>query len=103
MAGTKGTEFVVDLERLEVESTPSTAVTEDCLSYNPKNLSIITLIQDGRTSYTVREGTHWITNYPTFTDARSAMEYMTGFNTICFTGRGTPRITYWFEKRPSKQ
>jgi hypothetical protein len=100
-AGNVQTETILDLERLEVEAAPSTAVVEDCLSFNPKRLSIITLIQDGKASYTVRDGAHWITNYPTFTDAKSAMEYMSGFNTICFTGRGTPRITFWFEKRPS--
>lgn len=100
--GSLRTETVIDLERLEVDGKPSAAVIEDCLSFNPKTLSIITLIQDGKTSYTVRDGAHWITNYPTFTDARNAMEYMSGFNTICFTGRGTPRITFWFEKRQSK-
>jgi hypothetical protein len=95
------TETILDLERLEVEATPSTTVGDDCLSFNPKHLSILTLIQDGKASYTVRDDAHWITNYPTFTDAKNAMEYMSGFNTICFTGRGTPRITFWFEKRPS--
>jgi hypothetical protein len=92
-------ELVVNLEHAAVEEIPSVAVTEDCLSYQPTNLSIITIIQEGRPSYTVRDGRHWITNYRTFTDAYNATQYMTKFNTICFTGRGTPRITYWFEKR----
>jgi hypothetical protein len=95
------TEVIVDLERAEVERVPSGAILEDCLAYQPKNLSILGLIQDGRTSYTVRDGSHWITNYPTFTDAFNAMEYMSRFNTICFTGRGTSRVAFWFEKRPA--
>ena len=81
------------------EAAPSAGATEDCLSYSPHNLSVITLIRNGVTSYTVRDGSHWITNYPTFTDALNAMNYMAKFNTICFTGRGTPTINYWFEKR----
>jgi hypothetical protein len=92
-------EFVVDVEHAAVEEAPSPAAAEDCLSYKPTNLSIITIIQEGVTSFTVRDGHHWITNYKTFTDAYNARQYMTKFNTICFTGRGTPRITYWFEKR----
>ncbi len=75
------------------------AQKEDCLSYNPNNLSIITLRKKGKTSYTVRDGEHWITNYPTFTDAYAAMAYMRNFNTICFQGRGTSNIRFWFEKR----
>lgn len=72
---------------------------EESRSYNPNNLSIITLTQDGRTTYTVRDGSHWITNYPTFTDAYNALQYMRGFNMICFEGRGTNNIRSWFEKR----
>ncbi|MFP5375431.1 MAG: hypothetical protein ACLGIO_01440 [Acidimicrobiia bacterium] len=90
---------VLDLDRNLAEMAPAVRAAEDCLSYKPGNLSIITLIRNGRTSYTVRDGSHWITNYPTFTDAVNAMEYMAKFNTICFTGRGTPSINYWFEKR----
>ncbi|MGH9281784.1 MAG: hypothetical protein ACRD0S_02480 [Acidimicrobiales bacterium] len=89
----------LDVERHLVDAAPAATAAEDCLSYNPKNLSIITLIRNGVTSYTVRDGSHWITNYPSFTDALNAMEYMGKFNTICFTGRGTPTINYWFEKR----
>jgi hypothetical protein len=81
------------------ESSPSAGAAEDCLGYNPNNLSVISLIRNGAKSYTVRDGSHWVTNYPTFTDAYNAMNYMSKFNTICFTGRGTPTINYWFEKR----
>lgn len=90
---------LIDVDLHLIEAMPSVASAEDCLSYRPNNLSIITLIRNGLTSYTVRDGNHWITNYPTFTDALNAAEYMSKFNTICFTGRGTPTINYWFEKR----
>lgn len=90
---------LVDIDRHLVDISPSTTAAEDCLSYKPANLSIITLIRNGTTSYTVRDGSHWITNYPSFTDAVNALAYMSKYNTICFTGRGTPTINFWFEKR----
>lgn len=90
---------LIEIDRHMADIAPSSRAAEDCLSYRANNLSIITLIRNGQTSYTVRDGSHWITNYPSFTDAVNAMEYMAKFNTICFTGRGTPTINYWFEKR----
>lgn len=65
---------VLDLDRNLAEMAPAVRAAEDCLSYKPGNLGIITLIRSGRTSYTVRDGSHWTPNHPTFTDAVNAME-----------------------------
>lgn len=72
---------------------------EDSLRYNPDNLSLLVVSRGGHASYTVRDGGHWIINFPTFTDAYHALAYMKGFDTICFEGRGTDDVKTWFEKR----
>lgn len=72
----------------------------DCLSFNPHNLSILTVKKNGQTSYTVCDGPHHaITNYPSFSEASAAMKYMKKFNTICFQGRGTSNVSWTFENR----
>jgi hypothetical protein len=72
---------------------------EDCIGYNPQNLSIMILRRSGVTSYIIRDGDHWIVDAPTFVGAMSGMEYMSNFNTICYEGRGTNEIKSWFELR----
>lgn len=76
-----------------------TALGDDCLSYNPRNLSIVTIRRNGEVSYTVADGPHYIKNFPSFREATAGMRYMRSFNTICFKGRGTPFIREWLENR----
>jgi photosystem II stability/assembly factor-like uncharacterized protein len=72
---------------------------EDCLHYNPQSLSIVTANTNGKTSYTVSDGSQLIASYPSLQEATEAIRSMRDFNTVCFEGRGTANGKKWFEKR----
>jgi hypothetical protein len=85
------------------EGVPAAPAPEDCVSYNPSNLTVIA--STGGT-WTLRDGGHAIKVLATKSDADAAKAVARRWTQRCFIGRGNDRedryryiITYW--KSPS--
>jgi hypothetical protein len=85
------------------EGVPAEPAPEDCVSYNPSNL---TVVASAGGTWTLRDGSHAMKVLATKSDADAAKAVARLWTQLCFIGRGNDRddryryiITYW--KSPS--
>jgi hypothetical protein len=85
------------------EGVPAEPAPEDCVSYNPSNL---TVVASAGGTWTLRDGSHAMKVLATKSDADAAKSVARLWTQLCFIGRGNDRddryryiITFW--KSPS--
>lgn len=74
-------------------TAPSGAMAgEDCVSFNPVNLSI----QPISTGFRMQDGDHWMFTFPNLVEAASSLYVVGkyGFTKSCFVGRPNPSLAY---------
>ncbi len=77
---------------MEKKAAPRPTLKEDCVSFNPKNLSI----KPSGSQYLLVDGSHSLKAFPSKTEAYQAMKLIQhyGINQSCFVGRPNPSFTY---------
>ncbi|MEZ4887138.1 MAG: carboxypeptidase-like regulatory domain-containing protein [Chitinophagales bacterium] len=77
---------------MEKKPAPQPTLKEDCVSFNPKNLSV----KPSGNQFLLVDGSHSLKAFPTKAEAYQAMKIIQyyGINQSCFVGRPNPSFTY---------
>jgi hypothetical protein len=91
--GTGACALTMDSAKTVSAGFRDTAAAEDCIGYDPTNLSIEDL---GATGFRLNSGNIAMQLFDNRADADNGLSMARGFNQQCFVGRGTSQITeYW--------